>query len=170
MARKHDTKKLREAIAALVDLEVKPAEILRRLQNDECDIGYPIDISIRSVHYHKTRHEEEKARAELQKTTASQSIEAAKQKAADLLARELLAHERKPAGSMGSREAAAVERIHLALSRMEKAERARPTKPQKNSNGQGKEENAIERLARQARDQQASGVGVDEGEHVAVSS
>jgi hypothetical protein len=151
--KKHDTKKVREAIGALDELEVDAPEILRRLREDDCGIGYPVDISRRAVYYHRAAYREEKARAATKADQLNGSLASSKQRAVDLLNRELDAHERRRPGSMGAKEAAAVERIHRALVNIERVERKAKGRPSangsSNGNGEAKSETALERLARQ---------------------
>lgn len=161
MARKHDAKAMREAIGALVELETPVEEIREKLANDECELGYPVEISRRAVYYHRTAYLEQKRRTATQLDSATESIAATKQLAVELLRRELLALMNKREGTMTVAQAGAVERIHKALCSMERTERGKGRSKPTGSNGNQpeKSESVMERLAREAREQQQPGVG-----------
>lgn len=123
MSAKHDRKKVRAAIAGMDELKVTPTEILRRLRNDEAGIGYAVDIKQRTVYYHLTNIRQERAREETQQDTLTATVGAGKQAAVNLLLRELNKLQQIPVGKMKTTQVPVVERIHLALTRMERSER-----------------------------------------------
>lgn len=155
MARKHDTKAVRDAIEAMEFAEVGPKEMLRRLQEDDCGLEYPVDIGIRSVQYHLQAIRQKRARNTTQRDTLVGSIGAAKQEAADLLADELAAIRAQGRGKITVNQIAAVERIHRAAGNMEKAERKSVARPSLagSTNGNGdsspQPETQLEQLARE---------------------
>jgi DNA-binding transcriptional ArsR family regulator len=153
MAKKHDTKTLGLKIEEMLLAEVGPTEMLRRLREDECGIGYQVDISLRSVQYHLKKIKDRRARETTERETLSKTIGATKLAAAELLRRELHAIERQAPGKITHAQVAVVERIHKALARIETAERKAASRPISTSNGNNgepdKQETALEQLARE---------------------
>ena len=137
-------------------------EILERLENDECGIGYPVNVSRRMGYYYKQQYLELKAQAASQLDDTARSIASVRQRAADLLSRELSAHEAKRPGSMTAKSAAQVGTIARELAKIEKAGRPKgkerlPEKisPSGRSIPAQENETALERLAREEREHQA---------------
>jgi hypothetical protein len=160
MARKHNTKLVRQTIEEMLLAEVGPKEMLRRLREDDCGIGYEVDIGIRSVQYHLKKIRDQQARETTQRDTLTATAGATKLAAAELLRRELHAIERQPPGKITFAQVGVVARIHQALARIEKTERKaanRPgSSPGENGNDPKRDETAVERLARIGQERSAA--------------
>jgi hypothetical protein len=156
VAKKHNVKAVREAIAALDQLDVPGSEIHKRLVNDEAGLGYPVDIARRTVYYHLRTTRLEKARATTALDSAAESVAAAKQRAVDLICRELHELELTAPGKMTANQVPVVERLYKALVNMEKDERrankGKYRAAQTNGQTPAKEETLWDRLAREQRD------------------
>lgn len=160
MAKKHNVKAVREAIAALDELGIQGSEIHERLKNDEAGIGYPVDIARRTVYYHLRQTRLEKARATTALDSAAESVAAAKQRAVDLICRELHELELTAPGKMTANQVPVVERLYKALVNMEKDERrankGKYRAAQTNGQTPAKEETPWDRLAREERETKES--------------
>lgn len=144
--RKHDSKKVRAVVGALDDANVGVKEILRRLQEDECGIGYRVDIKERAVYDHRTKYREAKARSQTASDQLDESIGAAKQQSVDIMRGQLEVLAGK--NRLSTKEIAVLERIHAALARMEKIETVHGTSRSKpEPHDLPTELSAVERLA-----------------------
>ena len=156
--KKHDVKKVRAAVAAMDAAKVPVEEMHRRLTEDDCGIGYKVDIAERTVYEHRAKVREEQRRAQTAADRLDESIAATKQAAVDLLRRELHAIEDRKPGTIEVRQIPVVERIHRALANMEKLERQLAARSKASGNAAARgtdpsdEESVLERIAREERE------------------
>lgn len=162
MPRRYDTKEIRNVVGALDCDGVAVREITRRLKAGECGLACgSIGISERQVYNYRAdyRAEHGPPTKHVDQDKTLESISAIKQRAVDLVAREIAALEAKRPGSMTAKQTSAVRAMYKTLDDMERWEqaarkrgrdRSKPLKP----TGDGKSEQAESALERLAREEQ----------------
>lgn len=163
MARRYDSKELREIVAALDDSDVPVKEIGRRLRAGEAGLRCgSIPISNRRIYELRRDHREDPERQPDEDVTV-QSIAALEDRIVKLLAREVAAKERKRPGQLTAEDSRILDAHHKALISVRNRSRGR-SKPSGNGKPDGGEQemSAMERLA--AEEAAPASGGVDDGD------
>jgi hypothetical protein len=153
VAKKHNAKELREVIGALDLAGISGPDIHDRLLKGEAGLEYPVNISRRQVYYHRQHfRREHKAQADLDRPT--ESIEALKQRALELIGREIGALENRRPGTINSKESTALAAHYRTLLGMQRGEavftgRKRSAAQKGAEEPEGPSESAIDQLARE---------------------
>jgi hypothetical protein len=160
MARRYDTKEIRDTIGALDAAKLPVKEILRRLKAGEAGLKCgSISISERQVYNYRLQYREEHGPPENPSDDDTlHSIAALEQRMVKLLAREVATMERKRAGKLTAVDSRTLDAHHKALVSMQRraATAPRSKSPTSNGNGSGPaEESPLQRLAREQQEEAA---------------
>lgn len=156
MARRYDTKEIRDTIGALDSSGVPVEEIKRRLAAGEAGLKCgSVKISRRQIYYYRQKYREENGppARESEDEATVHSIESLEQRIINLLAREVTALEGKRRGTLKPEHSKALAAHHRSLSEIHNRRRPRGKATPGKSNGSGEsqpsKESALERLARE---------------------
>jgi hypothetical protein len=149
--------KVFEIVGALDREKVAVKEITRRLNEDECGLGYEVSISERSVYDYRVKYRKDHGpppTGDVEDKTA-QSIEALKRRTLERIAIEIQHYETIRPGEMTGDQVGVLRRLFSTMDDMERREQVAEkrrgrsaSRPKGNGNGQDPPESAIEAIAR----------------------
>lgn len=152
-----------DIVGALDRENVAVKEITRRLNDGEAGLDYAVDISERSVYDYRAAYRKRHGpppTEEIGDQTFPSTV-AAKKRILERVFRELQYLETVPAGKLTQDDATLLRRLFATVDDAERreqmAEKRRGRSPSKANGKPEKQETAIERLAREAREAQANG-------------
>lgn len=177
MAKRYDTKEIRDTIGALDFDGVKVSEIHKRLNEKTAGLPYKVPISKRQVYNYRAAYRAEHGipTEQISGNELRDSISSVKKRIIELMAREAAFYQNKPPGRLTKQQVGIARAIFDALGHMERKEMvaanrlrlsdiAATQRPGKEDQGP---ESAIEKLAREEREAKAE---QEEGERSAPNA
>ena len=158
---------VRDVCGALRHEGVRPKEIVRRLNNDEAGLGFPVEIKERRVYEYIEDYNAEHGPppGPEDEDQTLDSMRRLRRRAIALIQREITTLEKRRPGKLSVKESQALKAHFATLDDMERREEAAekrrgktPARPAPNGNGNGQSkgaESALERVAREQREQEA---------------
>lgn len=160
--RKHQTEEIQQVVGSLDFDHVAAAEIHRRLREGDAGLPYKVDISLRQVYNYRQKYRDVHGLPsnETSPDARQESIDSIKDRMVQLVSRELAVLERRRPGKMTRADFALVKDFHKTMQEWKRREASVVGRLPQNQIAPGdrkqtapKEESAIEKLAREEREQ-----------------